>query len=160
MRRTPNPAITPRMYRHFAVLTLVFTAAVGFFASGENGQAAAERVAQEKSAEVADNHGAADEAREPAKPIDPGTWGDDDGGAFGQPMISGSAVIGSWISDGAAWRPQMAQRGYGNEDPLQLTRQDRNDLAQAIARNVTGSATKAKPRPTSAPPSPRIVHIQ
>ena len=36
------------MYRHFAVLTLVLTVAVGFFADGENREAAAAQVAEKK----------------------------------------------------------------------------------------------------------------
>lgn len=45
MSRTAKPAIDPKMYRHFAVATLILTALIGFFADGENRDAAAEAVA-------------------------------------------------------------------------------------------------------------------
>jgi hypothetical protein len=39
MRRA-TPAIPPKMYRHFAVVTVVLTATLAMFADGENGKAA------------------------------------------------------------------------------------------------------------------------
>ena len=45
MRRA-TPAIPPKMYRHFAVVTLLLTAGLAMFADGENGKAAHALVAQ------------------------------------------------------------------------------------------------------------------
>lgn len=41
MRRSVTPVVPPRLYRHFAVATLLLTATVAMFAEGENRQAQA-----------------------------------------------------------------------------------------------------------------------
>lgn len=41
MARTVTPTIPPKMYRHFAVVTVMLTTTVALFADGENRQAAA-----------------------------------------------------------------------------------------------------------------------
>jgi len=142
------------MYRHFAVLTLVLTAAVGFFAESENRQAAEdaaqmqheERLGREEAAKAAEAEAASgDKARE----VDTGSWGSDEGGVFGQPMIGGSAINGSWISDGAAWQPEFAAPGYSAEASGQVTRQDRDELARAMARSAMGQAGAAPSQPAS-----------
>ena len=45
MRRTATPAITAQMYKHFATLTVAFTALVAVFANGEKQQAVAAETA-------------------------------------------------------------------------------------------------------------------
>ena len=108
MRRAPNPSITPQMYRHFAVVTVILTATMALFASGENDQAAAANAAK-----VAAAH------ERPAKPPEPafkqaestaddtGTWGSDDGGSFGGPTMAAPS------SGGSQWLPPPLA-GIGN----------------------------------------------
>jgi hypothetical protein len=95
MRRNPPSAINPRMYRHFAVVTLAITALIAFFANGENHKAAAADTASKIAAKP---------IPERPKPMlvapedeSPGTWGGDVSSAFGEPMIRLSRGAGTWM---------------------------------------------------------------
>jgi hypothetical protein len=99
MRRTASPAITAQMYRHFAVVTLALTALMAFFADGEKQQALAaeamprhseklRRAAPKELGPLAPTRAAADVPR--------GTWGSDDSGGFGQPMLHVSSTS-TWV---------------------------------------------------------------
>jgi hypothetical protein len=88
MARRSSSAITPQMYRHFATVTVMLTALVAFFANGESKQAMAAESSQqaaEQSAEKAEEH---PQPAPTATPVNRGTWGNDDGGSFGRPMMS------------------------------------------------------------------------
>jgi hypothetical protein len=106
MRRNPNPAITPEMYRHFAIVTVAITGLMAFFANGENQQAAA-------AAANRGEHRAMPQAAasKPQLEIDPdtsvGTWGEDEGTSIVHP------AIGSYASGAApALNPFGLNRGH------------------------------------------------
>lgn len=48
MAQIRKPAITPKVYRHFAAITVVITLTLGFFANGEGRQALADEVAEQQ----------------------------------------------------------------------------------------------------------------
>jgi len=50
MAKISTPALTPRMYRHFAVATVAGTLVLAIFSSGENRQAISDRIATEQAA--------------------------------------------------------------------------------------------------------------
>ena len=50
MAKISTPALTPKMYRHFAVVTVVFTLLLAIFSSGENRQEIADQIAQQQAA--------------------------------------------------------------------------------------------------------------
>jgi hypothetical protein len=108
MRRASNPSITPQMYRHFAVVTVILTATMAFFASGENDQAAAAHAAQARAAHVRPTP-PPEPAFKQAEPAadDAGTWGSDDGGSFGGPTMAVPS------SGGSQWLPPPLA-GIGN----------------------------------------------
>ena len=95
MRRTPNPAITTQMYRHFATVTVALTALVAFLADGERPSAAEAPVHVAKAAKAEDS---SVEASERAVTPDPGAWGSDSDSDFGQPTMSASGA-GSWFAN-------------------------------------------------------------
>jgi len=98
MRRTAAPAITAQMYKHFATLTVAFTALVAVFANGEKQQAAAAETAVSRPHETQlQSH-----AKSKPTPVneggeDTGSWGDDETEGFGQPTVRASAQE-SWFS--------------------------------------------------------------
>ena len=90
VRRAHTQAVSARMYRHFAVLTVAITLAVGVFADGEGRQAAASEVrARQKPAPHA---GPTKLIRKDAPAQ--GGFSSDDGfdGAFGSPMDTAGAA--------------------------------------------------------------------
>jgi len=95
MRRTPDPALSPRMYKHFAIVTVALTAAMALFANGQSEQAAAAGAAGHRAVES-----------KPVKVPQPtfrrassntGSWGSDNSAGFGNPTMatpsSGSAGL-------------------------------------------------------------------
>ncbi len=48
MAQIRKPAITPKVYRHFAAITVVITLTLGFFANGEGRQALADEVSEQQ----------------------------------------------------------------------------------------------------------------
>lgn len=64
MARALPSAIPPKMYRHFAVVTVLLTAGIAMFADGENREAAAVQVAAHERPEP----GVQDSAAAPHKP--------------------------------------------------------------------------------------------
>ena len=107
MRRAPNPAITARMYRHFAVVTVLLTIMVSVFANGERQQAQAAEASAKSQTE---------QRAKPDKPIptpspdaaagDSGTWGSDDGD-FGSP--------GDWAQDSLGGSASLAHPFDGDD---------------------------------------------
>jgi hypothetical protein len=96
MRRKPPPAINPRMYRHFAVVTVAITALLAFFANGENHEA----LAAATRAQAAPDKPRAEQPKPLARQTveRPASWGTDVSDSFGEPMIRPSH---QW----AAWKP-------------------------------------------------------
>jgi hypothetical protein len=50
MARISTPALTPKMYRHFAVVTMMGTVLLAMFSNGENRQAISDRIEAEQAA--------------------------------------------------------------------------------------------------------------
>lgn len=108
MRRSSTPAITPRMYRHFAVMTLVLTALIAFFANGESHQAMA-AAAEVEEVPVPPAPPRTASLAESKPEADSGSWGDDSDVSFGQPMMRASAGVAGWAS--GSFDPRRAEPG-------------------------------------------------
>jgi hypothetical protein len=128
MRRA-TPAIPPKMYRHFAVVTILLTAVLALFADGENGEAARALVAQQAA-----NPPPAGPPRLVQKaPVS--AWssdGDDSGFEFGSPMEN---LVGS---DGGGIFPdlELAQEaGYSEEYLTSLSPEERELLLKGLQEN-------------------------
>ncbi|HEY7808110.1 MAG TPA: hypothetical protein VIC34_13000 [Croceibacterium sp.] len=125
MRRASNPAITSRMYRHFATVTLMLTGAVALFANGENDPTTA--------AHAAEGHAIVRE--KPAKPAlqpsnpaagDTGTWGSDSSNGFGSPTLSAPSSDSEWMPsslDGIKGLPRSVVGDNGDDDPAEAADQ-------------------------------------
>lgn len=110
MRRHSTPAITPRMYRHFAAMTLALTALLAFFANGENHQAIA-AAAEAEAGPPPPQAARATPTPESEPEADSGSWGGETDVTFGQPMMRASARFGGWAA--GSFDPRRA----GPEDP-------------------------------------------
>jgi len=90
MAKISTPGLTPKMFRHFAVVTIAATLLLAVFSSGENREAIAAQVAAQKEAEMArikrskPAYGEA-KLKQEARPGKFESFGDG-GGSFGQPM--------------------------------------------------------------------------
>jgi hypothetical protein len=131
MRRNPTPAITPQLYRHFATVTIILTAATAFFANGEKDQAAAADASQSRAAARAHliqapkpafkvSSGAEDESA--------GTWGSDENDGFGRPTMQNPA--------NSAWTSQPLARG--RDDALRREGSDDSEVPSKAAPETVG----------------------
>ena len=94
MRRTVTPAVPPGLYRHFAAVTVVLTAALAMFADGENREAQAAQAAREPSEARAAAPTLVVAAPAAATPPPSDGWDEPDfDNSFGAPMEALSANI-------------------------------------------------------------------
>lgn len=95
----PLLGITPKMYRHFAIITIALSGTIAMFADGDRRTAIADDIAQrQQKAEL---------KREEAKKFGPsevgtlpqegGSWGTDSQGGFGNPIDTSGANGGSAV---------------------------------------------------------------
>ena len=142
MARAYTPAITPQMFRHFAVLTVAVTAVVAFFAQGENRQAVTEQVAQRQPPAAE-----ADSPAEAAPPklarnnpaADAGAWGEDID--FGRPTVSVS--FGGSLASSASWTTDFGHGSLVDDHLRGLTAAEREELIRPLAESTGGSASEA-----------------
>jgi len=107
-RKANTQAVTAKMYRHFAILTVTVTLVVGVFADGESRKAVASEI---KAAQRPAHAGPTELARKDAR--SPGSFGSDSG-AFGAPMDSvGAAAHDGLLPPGFAAPPApMVAAGF------------------------------------------------
>jgi hypothetical protein len=134
------------MYRHFAVVTVILTATMAFFASGENDQAAAAHAAQA--------HAAPERPPPPAEPAfrqaepaadDTGTWGSDDGGSFGGPTMAAPSSGSQWLPPplaGIGNVQQPIRRANAGDDPAD----DEADAAAPTAAEIAAAQAASRLR--------------
>ena len=149
-RRAPPASLTPKLFRHFAVVTVALTVCIAVFADGQGDNLLGKTVAaQEAQAQLA----VADAARKRVKPVTLlnrrirdarrsyvplGAESDDGDSGYGQPMDAGSGLGGGGSS------------GYARPAPLPaagMTGQPQSELLPASARNPRGPATPRRPSP-------------
>lgn len=99
----PLLGISPKMYRHFAIVTVVISATIAMFADGDRRDAIAEGIAQrEQKAELSQQEREKTGPRQVGTlPQQSGSWGSDSVGGFGSPMDNSSVSDGSSIYAGA-----------------------------------------------------------
>src|SRR5688572_985632 len=136
-RRVKQQAITAKMYRHFATLTIAVTAAVAVFADGENREAIATEVSS--APRPAPSAGPSELARKDSGSR--GSFASEGGydGAFGQPMDTVGAAPHDGIipNDFASATPAGVPAGYNRygisaEEWASLTEEQKKEL---IARH-------------------------
>lgn len=140
MRRTPTPAITAQMYRHFAVWTVAITTLLAFFANGENQKAVAaipEMAEQSatppaKKAEAHFEHDTLD---------DSGSWGSDDV-AFGQPTLEAPVEGGSWLPNPFGLN-RLNRPKPGDDQTLMESDEEAADSSQAAAAPTSAAIAAA-----------------
>ena len=129
MAKISTPALTPKMYRHFAVVTVVFTLLLAIFSSGENRQAIADQVAKQQAAAKARRdatrakYGTPKMVRAPAASADFKRFDDygDVAGDYGAPMDQGGSTVqdvGSLSVDASECaKGFLVQVAKSDEDP-------------------------------------------
>ena len=158
MRRTIAPAIPPKMYRHFAVVTVLLTAGLALFADGENREAVAGHIEQrQQEAEVreasyakfgAPRLGGSAARRAERYDFDEGSDFDKD---FGNAMERPSGGRRSGITEDE----QMAlAAGYSSEYLSKLTPAELERLMAALRQNVMAQAAAAAAAQAAAAPRP------
>lgn len=144
MRRAPTPAITSRMYRHFATLTVILTATVAFFANGENEQAAAAQAAANRPVKQHTVKPAEPAMAQPASPAaDADTWGSDDSDSFGAPTLDAPTSASGW------W-PGSADVEDGDDDVVTKKKQETAGLEVPTAAQIAAAEAASRQRSGSA----------
>lgn len=151
--------VDAKMYRHFAVITLVVTACVGFFADTENRQAVASEM-DRRDEQVALRK--AEEEKSAERPVfqnnagNGPAMGDDSSAGYGAPTDTGSARgIGSSVLP-AAYSPGLRQAcGRNAADRTTLSKMSKEQAAAYLAKldemDCTKVAAQSQPhQPTSA----------
>lgn len=151
MRRKPPPSINPRMYRHFAALTVAITALLAFFANGENHEALA--------AAAGDTAAPAKPRAERPKPLvrqtaePPGSWGSDENSGFGEPLIRPSGGFSAWMPTPPApsavqhtTRPGSLAGDDGREQPSEAASATAEPSAAQIAAIAAASRLRSGAR--------------
>lgn len=145
--------IDPKMYRHFAVVTLIITACVGFFADTENREAVAgemDRRDQQVELRKAEE---AKQAREHStfenRAASGPAMADDVGGGYGAPMDNGgSRGMGSSVMP-ASYRPlaQACGRAAADRNALARMSQPQREayLAKLDEMDCSRSASESQP---------------
>jgi hypothetical protein len=156
MARPQNSAIPASMYRHFAVVTLLLTLSVAFFADGENREAVAAQASEKRQAtklrrESYARFGAPKLGAQQAATT--GRFSEDDGAAdvaFGTPtaaMPLGTAPSSASMSD-----DPLLRAGYPRAYLDKLSPEERRKLLEGLrasgmlsddARRAQGAALSA-----------------
>jgi hypothetical protein len=139
MRRNATPAITPKMYRHFAVMTVALTGLTAFFANGENDKAIAAAAATEAPTAV---RPAARKAPPPEREraADSESWRDDGDFTFGEPMMRPSAGVAGWGT--GAFDPALG-RPVGADDPLLADDEETDEASPAPSASQIAAVAAA-----------------
>jgi hypothetical protein len=151
MRRAATPAIPPKMYRHFALVTVLLTAVVAMFASGENRKAVTTHIEQqteenELRRESYARFGAPKIGGSPAPTV--GSFADDVG-EFGRPMDNPSGGLSSSVmarqerAEAAGYSPEYLASLSPAERELLLSGLEENGLLTEQARADRGAALAA-----------------
>jgi len=142
MRRNPQPAITSKMYRHFATMTVAITALIALFASGEQqdavaAEAAPQQVQQADATPKPSDAKAREKREEQEAQEDTGTWGSDED--FGHSSNNVAYDGGSWSPSDGPWQSDLTAP-IANREAATLTASERDDLARALAKGAPSSA--------------------
>jgi len=145
MARTLTPAIPPKMYRHFALVTVGLTVGIAMFASGESREAMAAHVEEQQQ-----QHELELKSREKAvaptiarriRPRSHGFSSDSEafGGTFGRPMIGPAIRANNVDMDEVEGASQEPPTGYSQQYLDTLSEEERKLLlaSQEKERSLT-----------------------
>ncbi len=138
MPRITTPSIPPKMYRHFAIVTVLLTAGLAMFANGENREAVAahfesraeenelrrESYAKFGAPKVGEN--------EDARPRTPHGWNDGNDGDFGRPMERMRRDTSSSVFPGSEMADAVEAAGYSPEYLATLSPEERELLLKGL----------------------------
>ena len=136
MARLQTPAIPAKMYRHFAVLTLLLTASVAFFADGESREVVAAQVAETKQENAVRRQSYARFGAPKLGAQQPdavGRFSEDDGGpdlAFGTPA-AGVPIVNAASGVMASDDP-LVRAGYPRAYLDKLSPEERLKLLESL----------------------------
>jgi len=99
----PPLGISPKMYRHFAIITVAISATVAMFSGSDRREAMADGIQKrEQHAEWTHmEHAKSKPAEIGTLPQQSGSWGSDSEGGFGSPMDGSAVSDGSGVIPGA-----------------------------------------------------------
>jgi hypothetical protein len=162
MRRAATPAIPQKMYRHFALVTVLLTAVMAMFASGENRNAATAHIEtqtaeNEVRRESQARFGAPKIGGSPAPTV---RNFPDDIGEFGRPMdnpresLSGSVMARQERAEAAGYSPEYLASLSPAEREMLLKGLEENGMLSEEVRAERGAAlAAASSRRSGAPTS-------
>lgn len=152
MARKPSPqAITAKMYRHFAVITVALTLTLALFADGENRQAVAEEVERvERENELAraeaEKLGAPKLFRRAPEQSGGGSFGPDTDASYGAPMDNGGGNV-TRVQRSASMpvtSGELIDLGLSEEELAALTPEQLEELLEQLraSRQAASSAER------------------
>ena len=138
MVRALPSAIPPKMYRHFALVTVFFTAGIAMFAEGENREAAATQSEAREGQDTLRQDAPAELARPPERNaarrhqrfVQSGGFDGFDR-SFGQPMAKAMSSLSTYTGEVAAG---VAQAGYSESYLASIGPEERALLLDGLAR--------------------------
>ena len=142
MRRASLSLVPPRMYRHFAAVTLALTTVLAMFADGERHQAQAAQKPEPQPTAPAGPPRFANPHDSPVRDPVPRSWYEEAGldVAFGQPM---QRLLDS-ASSSVATLEQVTPAGIEEEEEAaesgQLTAADREELLRQLRDSRAAAA--------------------
>jgi hypothetical protein len=138
------------MYRHFATMTVAFTALIAFFANGEKETAVAAQASVSQPAPV--NKKPALHAPVGQTSDDGGRWGSDDGGDFGHPTAAWFSAASGADGVAATLAPAVANLDDGDGDDPDAASDAAAALPPPSAAQI--AAAQAASRLRSGTPTP------
>ena len=145
---TPTLPITPKMLRHFAVVTVAITACIGIFASGENTQVAAKpaKEAAQESGGFSFDFGGAERAALT------GGGNKDHRNVNGINLASGTRLSSGSDADVGGFSSQASDSVGYIQNPQPTMRPSPAGAAMGISAPLEGNGLAA---PTAMPPIPK-----
>lgn len=150
-RHAPKTTVSPKMFRHFAVITIGITACLGMFTNGEEADRLAEDIDAQQRAAAADVSTAVQQRVKPVAKINaqfrdarrtyvPLAGEADDGGSYGQPMDGsaggGESSAGSILSAQAQGIPLNTPGAANSPKGLPTTRQSAGRQSRPTKRQL------------------------
>ena len=149
MVRSLTPAIPPKMYRHFAIVTVALTAAIALFANGENREAVAAQIEERQQQEELEQKSRerfgkptirrSSRKPRPARFSDSGAEFDE---SFGRPMDQMVSHNRRSLGTSEQERTPAAQAGYSDQYLATLSEEERKLLLAGLEKEGLLSPTE------------------
>jgi len=160
-RYAPKTTVSPKMFRHFAVITIGVTACLGMFTNGEEAERLAKDIDVQQRAAATNVSAAVQQRVKPVAKFNaqfrdarrtyvPLASEADDGGSYGQPMDGsgggGASAGGPALTAQAQGIPLNTPGAAGSPKGLPTTRQSSDRQSRPTKRQLEQSAAASAAR--------------